>query len=164
MQRKILILLLLAIFVGLGFLMVQQGTAQETFPDTAESIKAAKARVDFHAKTPKTLPFRPSQSFGFTREVVPGVTGIDLEYVEKNAKDAAFIRVTTINSPIKLVSDAYPLTTITLPNGATATFLDNGDAQILTWTEGQMSYQIVAGRPQKPFTAQDLGTIAANLE
>lgn len=165
-RRGLLVITLLVTLVATGIYATEHRsaaaseTAKATKLGTGQNFEAAQAQVAFHIRTASWLPFVVPVPFAMVKHLPRNVTAVDVEYV---AAPRNYVRVTTMDHPVTQIS-RYTLTTVTLGNGQSAKFLDNGVAQILTWNEGGMSYQIVAAKPSGSYTAADLARIADALK
>ncbi len=171
MQRRLLVITLILSFttVAVGFYVPQQqAEAEQPSPvgsavpiGTAQGLEAARAQVKFHVRAAGWLPFARPTPVAMVKHLPQDVTSVDVAYA---VGPRNYVVITTIDHPATLISDHYELREVSLGGGQSATFLDNGTVQILSWTEGGMTYKITAASPSRSYTAADLVRIADTLE
>ncbi|MGB8955387.1 MAG: hypothetical protein WCC10_08430 [Tumebacillaceae bacterium] len=130
---------------------------------TTEHVDETLAQVSFKMKKPKKLPFQETETLSSQKNLGNGKL-VQLNYRDKNSK--GFVVLDATDMQRNLASEKYPITTVVLANGTTASFTDNGVVQVLFWAQDGVSYSIKAtrGEGKKAFNAAELADIANSVE
>jgi hypothetical protein len=126
----------------------------------ATSVDEALAAAPFPVARPAQLPFAVTSSFGMRDLSVPRQPRFEQTYVSADG----YISITALRGKLDLKSRDYEVTGVTMPDGTSARFMDNGVAQVLVFSRGEVSYHMAASRKDgKTISPDELVRIAASM-
>jgi hypothetical protein len=136
--------------------------------DTAvysESLEQAQSKVPFQIPRAGWLPFRSAAPIVWRSNLADGANRIEVVYAGE--KDT--VTIITIDRPAIEVLQSEPRFApqlVSLAGGQSGLYLDNGTAQILHWTQGQISYAIIANAQPRSYIypVDELARIADALQ
>jgi hypothetical protein len=135
--------------------------------DTAvysESLEQAQSQVSFDIPRAGWLPFHSAAPIAWRYPLADGATRVELVY----AGEEDTVTIIAIDRPgveVLQPEPGFDPQFVSLAGGRPALYLNNGTAQILQWTQGQISYAIIAnGQPRYHiYLADELVQIADTL-
>lgn len=138
---------------------VSRVLADDPVSGSVTSVDDALAAAPFAVARPALMPFPTTSSFG-SRGELGSNSRIEQTYVGPQG----YVSITAVRGPLALESKQFEVIPTALPDGTAARFVDNGLAQVLVWTRGDVSYHLAVSRTDRVAVAiAELGAVAASM-